>query len=332
MDRILIRVSQGTIALLKGYELRIPPYTAYLLQYSENGCSGLCRYCRQSRRYIGQHDYLSRVYWPVIDLDRIARLWRSGLFKRVCLLTILKRGFIREAIEVIKYLRHHGVREPFSVCTTPISRSDLVELKSIGVDRIGVGLDACSREVFNYSSKPYDWGRYIEFIGDSLSVFGEGNVTVHLIIGLGETLLDTVSIMDRLYSLGCRIALFPYTPDGLPVTTPYRRPSILYYRFIQIIRCLMERGYRAKDLFVDNGERLVLREDIRDYILESVDEFLDCLLTSGCPYCNRPYYNERVSGPLYNIPSKEILYRGRETYTREIMEAIRVVGYGDTSF
>ena len=25
-------------------------------------------------------------------------------------------------------------------------------------------------------------------------------------------------------------------------------------------------------------------------------------LTSGCPGCNRPYYNEKPSGPLYNYP------------------------------
>jgi len=24
--------------------------------------------------------------------------------------------------------------------------------------------------------------------------------------------------------------------------------------------------------------------------------------TSGCPGCNRPYYNERPSGPFYNYP------------------------------
>jgi biotin synthase len=26
--------------------------------------------------------------------------------------------------------------------------------------------------------------------------------------------------------------------------------------------------------------------------------------TSGCPNCNRPYYNEKPSGPIYNYPRK----------------------------
>jgi biotin synthase len=25
-------------------------------------------------------------------------------------------------------------------------------------------------------------------------------------------------------------------------------------------------------------------------------------ITSGCPDCNRPYYNEKPGGPLYNYP------------------------------
>jgi biotin synthase len=27
-------------------------------------------------------------------------------------------------------------------------------------------------------------------------------------------------------------------------------------------------------------------------------------MTSGCPGCNRPYFNERVSGPIFNFPRK----------------------------
>ena len=27
-------------------------------------------------------------------------------------------------------------------------------------------------------------------------------------------------------------------------------------------------------------------------------------LTSGCPSCNHPFYNEKPSGPLYNFPRR----------------------------
>jgi biotin synthase len=43
-------------------------------------------------------------------------------------------------------------------------------------------------------------------------------------------------------------------------------------------------------------------------------------LTSGCPDCNRPFYNEKPSGPLYNYPrqpdKKEI-----ETIKKQVLQA-----------
>jgi biotin synthase len=36
------------------------------------------------------------------------------------------------------------------------------------------------------------------------------------------------------------------------------------------------------------------------HLIESGEPFR----TSGCPDCNRPYYNEKPSGPLYNYPRK----------------------------
>ena len=35
-----------------------------------------------------------------------------------------------------------------------------------------------------------------------------------------------------------------------------------------------------------------------EHIIESGAPFR----TSGCPDCNRPYYNEKPSGPIYNYP------------------------------
>jgi biotin synthase len=37
--------------------------------------------------------------------------------------------------------------------------------------------------------------------------------------------------------------------------------------------------------------------------LVSVGESEEPYLTTGCPDCSRPFYTERVHGPLYNIPA-----------------------------
>ncbi|MGC9346278.1 MAG: radical SAM protein, partial [Candidatus Bathyarchaeales archaeon] len=40
-------------------------------------------------------------------------------------------------------------------------------------------------------------------------------------------------------------------------------------------------------------------------------------LTSGCPNCNRPYYNEKPSGPIYNYP-RPLTRKEMAQVTREL--------------
>lgn len=37
-------------------------------------------------------------------------------------------------------------------------------------------------------------------------------------------------------------------------------------------------------------------------VLTGIIQTGEPFLTSGCPNCNRPYYNEKPSGPIYNYP------------------------------
>jgi biotin synthase len=46
-------------------------------------------------------------------------------------------------------------------------------------------------------------------------------------------------------------------------------------------------------------------------------------MTSGCPNCNRPYYNETPSGPILNypfVPDKDALTGIMGTFIEEISE------------
>ncbi|HID80257.1 MAG TPA: hypothetical protein EYP48_00875 [Ignisphaera sp.] len=35
----------------------------------------------------------------------------------------------------------------------------------------------------------------------------------------------------------------------------------------------------------------------------------EVVLTSGCPGCNRPFYNESPRGPIFNYPSRDLAKR-----------------------
>jgi biotin synthase len=56
----------------------------------------------------------------------------------------------------------------------------------------------------------------------------------------------------------------------------------------------------------------------KERVLEAIDSGVP-FLTSGCPGCNRPYYNERPGGPLYNFP--------RQLLPEEIEETKRILGF-----
>jgi biotin synthase len=43
---------------------------------------------------------------------------------------------------------------------------------------------------------------------------------------------------------------------------------------------------------------------VNERILSKIVETGEPFLTSGCPECNRPYYNERPGGTMYNYPTK----------------------------
>lgn len=306
-SKIYVRVSIGTLFKLGLVDLKVKetPTSAYLLQYSPIGCRASCGFCLQSHRQIQDttSDKLGRVTWPVIELSKLLEKW-SSVFTRICLQTIIKPGFHLEALEILKRIREAGETKPFSLAITPVSKTILEEARKLGVDTLGVGLDTSTPELFEKWSKPYSWSIYWSFIEKGVGVFGRGNVYVHLIAGLGETLREIVSAMKKIYSIGGRVALFNYTMRG------YSPVKIEYYRLVQIARLLLENNLDP-DEYIDY-EKNTIRKQIPLNTLENA------FYTSGCPGCNRPFYNESPRGPIYNIPSRQILEEYREVLKREL--------------
>jgi len=314
---VKVRASIGTLALLGLADIRMGarPTTAYLLQYSPYGCLGGCSFCSQSLRFRGRLSMLSRVTWPVVDLEVLAgRLAeRLRLFVRVCFQTVLKPFFHHEATLILERLQSRVGGLPVSVATTPVPRWRLVEWRRLGVDYLGVGLDAATPEVFGRVGKPYSWSRYMEFIAEGVSVFGRGHVYVHLIAGLGEKPYELVEAMRMLYGMGARVALFRYTPlPGLP-----RHPGVDVgvYRLLQLARGMLEAGIDPWDyleILPDGSLRLTGCPPLNP---------LTAFVASGCPGCNRPFYNESPRGPIYNYPNTSMLRRDLETVRRQLERA-----------
>ena len=282
----------------------VKPTTAYLVQYSPLGCFAECLFCPQSTKSNSRKEYVSRIPWPAVELSLIIQklLEREEEFERVCVQSILKSNFQKEMLEIVKTIRKSGIDLPISVASTPISSEVLKALKKEGVDKFGVGLDVASEELFNRFKKPFKWQNFWNFLRKAVSVFGKGNVHAHLIFGLGESELEFYRTMQRLYDLGVRVALFAFTPvSGTPLEN-LPKPQIERYRKAQIVRYLIEEGFRIEEILTESEGTITLSKKFE------VEEIQDAFLTSGCPGCNRPFYNESPS-EIYNYPSREILLR-----------------------
>ncbi len=303
-----IRVSIGTAILLglKGGKVKLlsKPTTAYLMTYIKGKCSASCLFCPQSKNSTSNPDMLSRILWPAYPwntvIDRVTALF-NRLFKRVCIQVQRRGDSESQALKIVSDLALKGVNR-ISVAVNPFSIKLLRILKNAGVERVGISLDAAERGVFEKVKPGFGWREMWCKIKAAVDIFGPWRVTCHLIAGLGESERDLVETMARLRDMKVVLSLFAFTPVKGTKLEKMKRPSLRSYRKVQVARFLLMRGYRLEEFtFSESGEisRIVVASEDLDIIRKGYP-----FQTSGCPDCNRPFYNETPSGPIYNYAWK----------------------------
>jgi len=308
-----IRVSIGSASVLGLYDsirFKDPPTTCYIMTYKEGHCAANCGFCPQARESEGSTEKLSRVNWPEFSfkefLTRLSYLVPNKRFKRLCIQTLNYSENFHDLIEIITEIKRI-TDIPISVATPPILKENMRELKQIGVDRIGIALDASTREIFNNvkgknANGPYSWETHFAAIEEALDVFTEDQVTTHLIVGLGETSKEILELIQKLNDLKIRVSLFAFTPIKGTKLENLESPELLYFRKVQLGRYLIINQDKQLKDFTFNSKGDIIKYNINKKELWDIIDTSDVLLTSGCPGCNRPYYTSRPSGPIYNYP------------------------------
>jgi biotin synthase-related radical SAM superfamily protein len=307
-----IRVSIGSaivLGLLEG-KLDAAPTTAYLMTYRTGKCTANCLFCPQARTSQANSELLSRVSCPAFAtnqvVQKIGNAFASQRIKRVCIQALNYPEVFNHLAALVKKIKRHA-NVPISVSCQPINSGNMRLLAEAGADRIGIALDAATETLFNEikganANGPYTWEKQFRQLHEALKVFGKGKVSTHLIIGLGETENEAVSLIQRCVDMDVSPALFAFTPVRGTALATKPQPPIAAYRRIQLARYLIvNRHARSEDMHFDSAGCLT------DYGIEK--ETLTCIVesgkpfqTSGCPDCNRPFYNEKPSGPIYNYP------------------------------
>lgn len=310
----IVRVSAGTAIVLGLAVGRIsaPPTTAYLMTHTNSRCLGNCAFCPQAKQSQARTDLLSRVTWPSFETSRVIDALRTAfstkIIRRVCIQLLNYADVFSDVATIVASIRLR-TDVPISVSCQPFDANDIRMLKDAGANRIGIPIDAATETVFDktkgmLAKGPYRWNRQFELLSEALSIMGKKSVSTHLIVGLGETEREMSEAIQRCHDLGILVGLFAFTPIPGSLLANSPRPSLVSYRRIQLARwVIIHEAARAGNMEFDADGRLT-SFGIQDRDLLRLVNDGQPFETSGCPDCNRPFYNERPSGPIYNHPWK----------------------------
>jgi biotin synthase-related radical SAM superfamily protein len=284
-----------------------------LLTYPE-GCRANCAYCGLARHREQERDYADRnfirVDWPAVPMeevvDIVAKDGAASPFHRMCISMITHPRSDDDTVTVLRKWtdRIDPDAIPVSILSNPttMTAKDVRQLKDLGADIFTVALDAATPALFDRTrgkgvDSPHKWDKYWEVLMDARDIFGPQKFGAHIIVGMGETEYEVLSLVQRLVDLGGHSHMFCFFPekgslmDHLPATPRDQ------WRRVQLARYLIDYcGARVEQMKFDEHGRVVdygVPAAERDAAIDSGIPFR----TSGCPgkfaedisACDRPY-------------------------------------------
>ncbi|MDR2202882.1 MAG: radical SAM protein [Nitrososphaerota archaeon] len=310
---VQLRVSIGTaisLDLIEG-KMDVTPATAYLMTFTEGKCLANCNFCPQAQESKSNTNLLSRVSWPAfptfVVVAALNNAIKKGNIKRVCIQVLNVPNVFLHVDSLVREIKKNDPGICVSVSCQPLNSENILLLKKAGVDRIGIALDAASEAIFRHikgveGGGIYNWHQELGLLEEALLIFGQGKVSTHLIAGLGETEQEIVCLIQWCVDKGILPALFAFTPiKGTPLEK-HSPPNIESYRRLQLARYMLVQGITCFKHLTFNTEGQIVLFGVDTTILDAIVNSGLPFQTSGCPNCNRPFYNEKPSGPLYNYP------------------------------
>lgn len=289
-----------------------------LLVHYPEGCSANCAYCGLAKKREGTYAEKSFIHvdWPLFSMDEIINAINDApsYVKRTCI-SMITNGKCRDhTIEMTKRLADE-THLPVSILISPtiIEKKDLVRMKENGADKIGIAIDLANSDLFDKFrgkgvSGPHKWEKYWETLDDALEIFGHPNVGAHLMVGMGETEQEMVSLMDRLFDKSIMNHLFSFFAEKGSILSHMPQPSWPTYLRVQLARYLIEEGLaRFNEMAFDEKGR------ITDFglpveMVQKITAFGKPFLTTGClgndgeVACNRPFGNCLPDIQQWNYP------------------------------
>jgi biotin synthase len=271
--------------------------TAYILLGDK--CHNNCKFCSQARLSQGNNNRLSRIIWPDVPVQEaaagIGQAYGAGRLHRACIQLTADGRQINRATDALTQLQALS-QIPVCVASHIQTRTEVQQLLAAGADRVCLALDAATPAIY-HQVKEGDWTVRRQLLAQCGAAF-PGKITTHLMVGLGETEAEMVNTMASCLADNITVALFAFTPVVGTALEARPAPLLSTYRRIQMVHYLLKQGYSSDIVQYDQGR--IVKIFLPD-LVTALDEGA-AFQTSGCPDCNRPFYNERPGGPLYNYP------------------------------
>ncbi len=297
------RVSSGSAAVLGlcALAMDVAPTTAYLMLGER--CQRACAFCAQARDSQASADALSRVAWPPFAASRVAeavaRAYGEGRIARACFQVTVHPGYMERALAAMIAI-HRLSSVPICVSIAARTTAEVSALLAAGAERVTLALDAATPALY-HAVKGGDWERVWDLLMRAADLF-PGRIGTHLIAGLGESEREMAERIQILYDRGVTIGLFALTPVRGSAWEGRLPPELASYRRVQAAYWLIVHGQARAEQMAYSADGHIVDLGIDEEALRVLLGDGTAFRTAGCPGCNRPYYNERPGGPLYNHP------------------------------
>ena len=294
VESSILRVSLGSAVLLNLTNKKVDclPTTIYVM--TPGKCVRDCMYCSEAKNSSSLPNMLSRVIWPPFPMNDVIDRIKNGDFKRLCIQTVNNK-ISNKVVE--KVLKEISTYIPVSVCINTYSEKIIDRIFLLGAERVGLPIDVANPKLHE-TIRGGDFFKKLQFILKMADKYKE-KITTHIIVGLGENDREILSLYDTFTKNGIKVALFAFTPVRGTKLQDLNPPDIVRYRKIQVATKLIEKGIPLSE-FVFEEDRLIKLPKISTDEIKKLNPFT----TRGCPNCNRPYYNEKPKGTMYNYPYK----------------------------
>ncbi len=290
-----------------------------LLNY-DDGCRSDCAYCGLARTRPGDYEDKSfiRVEWPLLKtselVDRMAG--KESTLTRLCISMVTSPLAYRDTVEITKEIRSK-VKTPLSILVAPptLNRRKLEHFAEIGVDMIGVGLDAVTEELFRSlrtdvpaGGAGLSWDKYWSVVDDARDIFGPWKVNCHTVVGLGESDADLIDMFYRLKEREIFPYLFCFNPEPDSRLGEHPKSPISRWRRIQLAKHLIEKYDYRQEAFDFDDEGALVHMDASSEAVEGVVATAVPFMTDGCPGengepgCTRPFGSYKPSEEFRDFP------------------------------